>query len=235
MQTIGATSSVNPIFFVLNVLQTPKLKMAVKRKTTTTTKKQSVEEILNRPMPKQALRELPHKKGMTAITPIYVTERLNEAFGLGGWQFEPEIISDSEKMVIIKGVLTVPTMNIRIVQFGGNDNRDRGDAYKGASTDALGKCASYLGIGAHVWRDEEPSETETANTETENVDKLVELLEKNEKDVNHYLISHEWIKDDQTFRELPAKRQQDIIAKPSDFMAAVARYVAKYDGGSVSE
>ena len=186
-------------------------------------------------MPKQALRELPHKKGMTAITPIYVTERLNEAFGLGGWQFEPEIISDSEKMVIIKGVLTVPTMNIRIVQFGGNDNRDRGDAYKGASTDALGKCASYLGIGAHVWRDEEPSETETANTETENVDKLVELLEKNEKDVNHYLISHEWIKDDQTFRELPAKRQQDIIAKPSDFMAAVARYVAKYDGGSVSE
>lgn len=209
--------------------------MAVKRKTTTTTKKQSVEEILNRPMPKQALRELPHKKGMTAITPIYVTERLNEAFGLGGWQFEPEIISDSEKMVVIKGVLTVPSLNIRRVQFGGNDNRDRGDAYKGAVTDALGKCASMLGIGAHVYRDGEPSESETANTETENVDKLVELLEKNEKDVNHYLISHEWIKDDQTFRELPVKRQQDIIAKPSDFMAAVARYVAKYDGGSVSE
>ncbi len=138
-------------------------------------------------------------------------------------------------MVVIKGVLTVPSLNIRRVQFGGNDNRDRGDAYKGAVTDALGKCASMLGIGAHVYRDGEPSESETANTETENVDKLVELLEKNEKDVNHYLISHEWIKDDQTFRELPVKRQQDIIAKPSDFMAAVARYVAKYDGGSVSE
>ena len=218
--------------------------MAVKRKTTTTTKKQSVEEILNRPMPKQALKALPHKRNskgesMTSITPIYVTDRLNEAFGLGGWQFEPEIISDSEKMVIIKGVLTVPTMNIRIVQFGGNDNRDRGDAYKGAATDALTKCGSYLGIGAHVWRDDEPSETETERVAKivgpSTTEELIALLEKNEKDVNHYLISHEWIKDDQTFRELPAKRQQDIIAKPSDFMAAVARYVAKYDGGSVSE
>ena len=218
--------------------------MAVKRKTTTTTKKQSVEEILNRPMPKQALKALPHKRNskgesMTSITPIYVTDRLNEAFGLGGWQFEPEIISDSEKMVIIKGVLTVPTMNIRIVQFGGNDNRDRGDAYKGAATDALTKCGSYLGIGSHVWRDDEPSETETERVAKivgpSTTEELIALLEKNEKDVNHYLISHEWIKDDQTFRELPAKRQQDIIAKPSDFMAAVARYVAKYDGGSVSE
>ena len=213
--------------------------MAVKRKTTTTTKKQSVEEILNRPMPKQALRELPHKKGMTAITPIYVTERLNEAFGLGGWQFEPEIISDSEKMVIIKGVLTVPTMNIRIVQFGGNDNRDRGDAYKGAATDALTKCGSYLGIGAHVWRDDEPSETETERVAEivgpSKTKELIALLEKNEDDVNHYLKFVKWIEIDQTFRELPPNRCQQIVAKPSDFMAAVARYVAKYDGGSVSE
>ena len=204
--------------------------MAAKRKTTTTTKKQSVEEILNRPMPKQALRELPHKKGMTAITPIYVTERLNEAFGLGGWQFEPEIISDSEKMVIIKGVLTVPTMNIRIVQFGGNDNRDRGDAYKGAATDALTKCGSYLGIGAHVWRDDEPSETETERVAKivgpSKTEELIALLEKNENDVNHYLKFVEWIQIDQTFRELPADKAQIIIDRPSDFMAAVAKHIA---------
>ena len=180
-------------------------------------------------MPKQALRELPHKKGMTAITPIYVTERLNEAFGLGGWQFEPEIISDSEKMVIIKGGVTVPTMNIRIVQFGGNDNRDRGDAYKGASTDALGKCASYLGIGAHVWRDEEPSETETERVAEivgpSKTKELIALLEKYEDDVNHYLKFVKWIEIDQTFRELPPNRCQQIIAKPSDFMAAVNRHI----------
>ena len=180
-------------------------------------------------MPKQALRELPHKKGMTAITPIYVTERLNEAFGLGGWQFEPEIISDSEKMVIIKGVLTVPTMNIRIVQFGGNDNRDRGDAYKGAATDALTKCGSYLGIGAHVWRDDEPSETETERVAKivgpSTTEELIALLEKNEDDVNHYLKFVKWIEIDQTFRELPPNRCQQIVAKPSDFMAAVNRHI----------
>ena len=39
---------------------------------------------------------------------------------------------------------------IAIEQFGGNDNPDRGDAYKGACTDALSKCASYLGIGMDV-------------------------------------------------------------------------------------
>ena len=215
--------------------------MAVKRKTTTTTKKQSVEEILNRPMPKQALKALPHKRNskgesMTSITPIYVTDRLNEAFGLGGWQFEPEIISDSDKMVIIKGVLTVPTMNIRIVQFGGNDNRDRGDAYKGAATDALTKCGSYLGIGAHVWRDNEPSESETKRVAKivgpSKTEELIALLEKNENDVNHYLKFVEWIQIDQTFRELPANRQQQIIASPSDFMAAVDRHIKANERGT---
>ena len=213
--------------------------MAAKRKTTTTTKKQTVEEILNRPMPKQALKALPHKRNskgesMTSITPIYVTDRLNEAFGLGGWQFEPEIISDSEKMVIIKGVLTVPTMNIRIVQFGGNDNRDRGDAYKGAATDALTKCGSYLGIGAHVWRDDEPSETERVAkiVGPSKTEELITLLEKNENDVNHYLKFVEWIQIDQTFRELPANRQQQIIASPSDFMAAVDRHIKANERGT---
>ena len=127
--------------------------MATKRKPTATAKP-TVEEILNRPLPQAALKPMPHKQGMTAISPIYVTDRMNEAFGLGGWQFEPEVISDTEKMVIVRGVLTIPSINARIVQFGGNDNRDRGDAYKGAATDALTKCCSYLGVGAHVWRNE---------------------------------------------------------------------------------
>lgn len=194
--------------------------MAAKTKKTATAKL-TVDEILNRPLPKEALRELPHKKGMTAITPIYVTDRLNEAFGLGGWQFEPEIISDSEKMVIIKGVLTVPEMNIRIVQFGGNDNRDRGDAYKGAATDALVKCGSYLGIGAHVWRDDAPSERDAANADFNRVAKLEELLEKHEADVNHFLKECHWIEIDQTFRDLNSRRAGEILERPSDFLATV--------------
>jgi len=36
--------------------------------------------------------------------------------------------------------------------FGGNDNKDLGDAFKGACTDALTKAASQIGIGAEVYK-----------------------------------------------------------------------------------
>tara|TARA_R100001443_G_scaffold89011_2_gene95417 strand:- start:51 stop:680 length:630 start_codon:yes stop_codon:yes gene_type:complete len=117
-------------------------------------------EILTRPLPKDALKKHPSRSYLTTINPIYVTDRLNEAFGVGGWNFNPEIIDDdtNPKMVIIRGTLTADKHSIKVVQFGGNDNDDRGDAYKGASTDALTKCASYLGIGAEVWRNGKPAE-----------------------------------------------------------------------------
>ena len=117
-------------------------------------------EILTRPMPKEALKKHPTRSYLTSIKPIYVTDRLNEAFGVGGWNFEPEIINDdtNPKMVIIKGTLTADKYNIKVVQFGGNDNDDRGDAYKGASTDALTKCASYLGVAGEIFRDGKPAE-----------------------------------------------------------------------------
>lgn len=117
-------------------------------------------EILTRPLPKDALKKHPSRSYLTTINPIYVTDRLNEAFGVGGWNFNPEIVDDDTdpKMVIIRGTLTADKHSIKVVQFGGNNNDDRGDAYKGASTDALTKCASYLGIGAEVWRNGKPAE-----------------------------------------------------------------------------
>ena len=42
---------------------------------------------------------------------------------------------------------------VKLEAYGGNDNPDRGDAYKGAMTDALTKIGSFLGIGADVWKD----------------------------------------------------------------------------------
>ena len=54
--------------------------MAAKKKPTPTAKP-TVEEILNRDLPEAALKVMPHKQGMTAISPIYVTDRMNEAFG----------------------------------------------------------------------------------------------------------------------------------------------------------
>jgi hypothetical protein len=55
-------------------------------------------------------------------------------------------------MVVVKATVTIPEYGIEIEQYGGNDNPDRGDAYKGACTDALSKCASYLGVGMDVYK-----------------------------------------------------------------------------------
>jgi hypothetical protein len=211
--------------------------MAAKKKPTATAK-MTVEEILNRPLPQAALKSMPHKQGMTAISPIYVTERMNEAFGIGGWQFEPDVVNDTDKMVIVRGVLTIPSINGRIVQFGGNDNRDRGDAYKGAATDALTKCCSYLGVGAHVWRNNQPSELESAlpapakprskpnsasqKTKKPEFNKTAELekeLEKHEESANRLLVEIGWIKEGQTFRDLDETKAKEVLSRPSDFLA----------------
>jgi hypothetical protein len=85
------------------------------------------------------------------IKVIYVVERLNEVFGLNGWRVVNEVVENG-RMVVVKGALKIPKYNVHIEQYGGNDNPDRGDAYKGACTDALSKCASYLGIGMDVYK-----------------------------------------------------------------------------------
>jgi len=111
-----------------------------------------IEEILKRPLPKEAIKPHPSKTYLTVIHPMYVIDVLNEAFGIGKWHFTTEAINFVGKFAVVKGTLKVPSLNIHIEQFGGNDNIDVGDAYKGAATDALTKCASYLGVGAMIYK-----------------------------------------------------------------------------------
>jgi len=81
-------------------------------------------------------------------------------FGIGQWQTRTEnILVNDNGTVVNKVVFTVPEYNIYYECFGGNDNGgsgskgfDLGDAFKGATTDALNKIASYLGIGIDVYR-----------------------------------------------------------------------------------
>lgn len=138
---------------------------------------------LREPLPAEAIKPHPTKSYLSQINSIYVIERLNDVFGLGGWQIRNEIIEKipagprlfqepkskgggireeyAQAMVIVKSIFTArnpdsedPRTDIYIEAFGGNDNDDLGDAYKGACTDALTKIGSYLGIGAHVWKDD---------------------------------------------------------------------------------
>ena len=119
-------------------------------------KKLTAEQVamLNEPLPAKALKQHPTKAFLTTINSIYVTERLNNVFGVGAWRVKPELQEADGKMVVVKTTLTIPEYGIEYECYGVNDNADRGDAYKGAVTDAITKIGSWLGIGAEVWKNE---------------------------------------------------------------------------------
>ena len=117
-------------------------------------------EVLRMPLPTGAVSKHPTKTFLSSIKAIYVTERLNEVFGIGTWQTRVEHITTTEKsMVVIKLIFTIPSYGIYYECYGGNDNGgensknfDLGDAYKGATTDALTKIGSFLEIGIDVFK-----------------------------------------------------------------------------------
>ena len=117
------------------------------------------EAMLNEPLPAKALKQHPTTAFLTTINSIYVTERLNKVFGVGAWRVKPELQEADGKMVVVKTTLTIPEYGIEYECYGGNDNADRGDAYKGAVTDAITKIGSWLGIGAEVWKNEAGKQT----------------------------------------------------------------------------
>lgn len=143
-------------------------------------------EALRKPLPSEAVKPHPTKTFLSSIKAIYVTERLNEVFGIGSWQIRTEHITTTEKsMVVVKVTLTIPKYGVHYESYGGNDNGgensknfDLGDAYKGATTDAITKIGSYLEIGIDVFKglktpeQKEVPKTQTTNTNTSDVDKL---------------------------------------------------------------
>ena len=116
---------------------------------------------LSEPLPAEAIKPHPSKSYLSTINSIYVTERLNQVFGVGRWGTTSEVIEQGEKMIVLRVHLWANSPvdgqdMIKLEAYGGNDNPDRGDAYKGAMTDALTKIGSFLGIGADVWKDKGP-------------------------------------------------------------------------------
>lgn len=134
--------------------------------------------MLREPLPPEAIKPHPTKPHLSSINAIYVTERLNNVFGVGGWKLKAEYLGEEKReyvtkqgeqkisrMLTVKATLLVPEYDIEIEQFGGNDNDDKGDALKGATTDALTKIGSYLGIGQDVWKNTKKN-TEDGNSPT---------------------------------------------------------------------
>lgn len=162
-----------------------------------------MKQALGRALPAEAIKQHPTKNYLSTINAIYVSERLNEVFGIGEWQTKVEYVSEKTNkttMVVVKLTLDIPAYGIHYECFGGNDNTDFGDAYKGATTDALTKIGSWLGIGAHVWKND-PTGSKTAAkpapapqpkpqtqvTQQQAAKIARDYLESNEKALNYYL------------------------------------------------
>jgi len=116
---------------------------------------------LKEPLPKEAITKHPTKTYLSSIKSIYITDRLNSVFGVGGFHIVVDVIDidKSNGMVLVKITFKVPKYDIFLQCIAGNDNGgassknfDLGDAAKGAITDALSKVASWLGIGEEVYQ-----------------------------------------------------------------------------------
>lgn len=152
------------------------------------------------PLPSEAIKPHPTKTFLSTIKPIYVTDRLNEVFGIGGWQLRTEnVLVNDNGTVVNKVIFSVPEYDIYYECFGGNDNGgktskgfDLGDAFKGATTDGLTKICSYLGIGIDVFRGKQSAKVSipppVANTSIPKQDTLSgEAIAKAEKALNNLI------------------------------------------------
>lgn len=113
---------------------------------------EEIYDLLKVALPKEAIKQHPTKKFLSTIKPPYIIDRLNDVFGIDGWTQKTVMVERVGKMVVVQSWLTIPKYGINLEAYGGNDNEDLGDAYKGAQTDALSKMASFIGIGSDVYK-----------------------------------------------------------------------------------
>lgn len=111
------------------------------------------------PLPPEAIKPHPTKSYLSTIKAIYVTERFNEVFGIEGWSIRTDVIHWFEK-TSAKGRIEYTVMaktsftagSIYHECIAGSTNEDLGDAAKGATTDAITKIGSYIGVGIDVFK-----------------------------------------------------------------------------------
>ena len=84
-------------------------------------------ELLSSPLPAEAVTRHPTKSFLSSIKSIYVTERLNEVFGVGVWRIKSEVVDKGDKgMIVVKGTFSVPEYGIEYECYGGKNNGGEG-------------------------------------------------------------------------------------------------------------
>lgn len=143
-------------------------------------------------LPKEAISIGGAGRGLSSIRPIFVTERLNDVFGMGGWQYritnsvvyngketgqsakqqKNMVLEDQINHVVVFGELIIHSHafgskgpDLVFPSVGGSTNADIGDMFKGAMSDGLTKAAAtYLGVAAYVYKNQPaPSERNLYN------------------------------------------------------------------------
>ena len=110
-------------------------------------------KLLRVPLPNEAVTPHPTKSYLSSIKSIYVAERINDVFGMGTWTLKGEPVEILEKNIVMRVTLEIPEYGFYGEAYGGNDNTDRGDAFKGAVTDGFTKIAAQqLEVGIDVFK-----------------------------------------------------------------------------------
>lgn len=123
------------------------------------TDRQQVIDALTKPFPREAIKELKGRPYVSGTTVIY---RLNEATNYD-WEFEitgHELVGGADSQGNKPAQVVYGRMRIPIVSSGWRADLgtqalenmpDDHEAYKGAATDCLKRCARQFGVGLHLW------------------------------------------------------------------------------------
>lgn len=173
-------------------------------------------DLIKKPLPKEAVTQHPTKQNLSTIKAIYVTERLNEVFGVGSWTIKTELVGPGiiektrvtssgreriEFTAVLKTVLEIPDHKIYYESIASSVNDDPGDACKGATTDAITKICSYIGIGIDVFKGKHDSALQ--NYESDIVNQAIADIKsmKDKNEITEYAKSlDDLIKQNPSFR-----------------------------------
>jgi recombination DNA repair RAD52 pathway protein len=153
----------------------------------------------------------------TYVTGAYIKKVLNLMFG---WNWDFEIVghevSIEFKQVVVKGRLTVRSGDQAIVkmQFGRQDIKmkkdgtgplDLGNDLKGATTDALKKCASEFGIASDVYAPNEYKRIQVVDDPEARDFEHLKLLVENAKTIDELQMLWE------SFSEVEKDSAKDLV------------------------
>ena len=173
-------------------------------------------EELRKPFPPQAYKEHDNKSYLTVLKAMYVTERLNDVFGVGRWTVDTIIIERTSVYVLMSGsfkAFDYPDVSLP-KQYGGHKTAGVGteiaDGFKSAVTDCISKLASYLEIGIDLFKGEiKVPKTSSYQPTEQNNKPLFKTGEKNGKE--WHLIKYKGIDlfcDGNTFDILKARSEK---------------------------